>query len=37
MGAQSQEVPTIYPQVIKISNRESERAPKTYDSEANFR
>ena len=36
MSAQSPEVPTIYPQVTKISNREPEQAPKTYDSEANF-
>ena len=37
MGAQSPEVPTIYPQATKISNREPEWVPKTYDSEANFR
>ena len=36
MSAQSPEVPTIYPQATKISNREAEQAPKTYDSEANF-
>ena len=36
MSAQSPEVPTIYPQATKISNREPEQAPKTYDSEANF-
>ena len=28
---------TIYPRATKISNREPERAPKTYNSEANFR
>ena len=36
MSAQSPEVPTIYPQATKISNREPKQAPKTYDSEANF-
>ena len=28
---------TIYPRATKISNREPERALKTYDSQANFR
>ena len=32
MGARSPEAPTVYPQATKISNRELEQVPKTYDS-----
>ena len=35
-GARTPEAPTIYSRATKISNRERERAPKTYDSQANF-
>ena len=35
-GARSPEAPTIYPRATKVSYRETERAPKTYDSQAKF-
>ena len=36
MGSQSPEAPTICLSVTKISNKEPEQMPKTYDSHANF-
>ena len=37
MGARSPEVPTIIPQVTKISNKKPKWAPKAHDSQANCR
>ena len=36
MGTWLPEAHTISPQVTKISNREPEQVPKTYDFQANF-